>query len=183
MKKVRSAMSAKDGQARFKPRDFVSVPRFLLGVCFLFAAAAFAQRPANTFATFDVTGAGRAYQQGTVASGINTAGVIAGYYYDALDVAHGFVRTAAGAITTFDAVGAGTGANQGTFAIGINTGGKIAGYYVDAGNASHGFVRTAAGVITAFNVTGRARAPIREPLPPASTRAEESRVIPSMERT
>jgi len=88
-------MSAKDGQARFKPRDFVSVPRFLLGVCFLFAAAAFAQRPANTFATFDVTGAGRAINRGRWRAASILPGDC-GYYYDALDVAHGFVRTAAG---------------------------------------------------------------------------------------
>jgi len=102
MKKVRSAMSAKDGQARFKPRDFVSVPRFcLVSVSYLLRrhsrnARQIPLRRSTSLAR------GRAYQQGTVASGINTAGVIAGYYYDALDVAHGFVRTAAGAITTFE---------------------------------------------------------------------------------
>jgi hypothetical protein len=46
---------------------------------------------AATFTTIDVPGAGAGPDQGTVASSINTAGVITGYYSDASRVYHGFV--------------------------------------------------------------------------------------------
>jgi len=154
MKKVRSASERQGRTGSFYSRGTSSAFQILsLGVCFLFAAAAFAQRPEIPLRRFDVTGAAGPINRGRWASGINTAGVIAGYYYDALDVAHGFVRDAAGAITTFDAVGR-HGREPGTFAIGINTGGKC-GHYVDAGNASHGLcAQPQRASSRRFNVTG-----------------------------
>jgi len=105
---------------------------------------------AQTFTTFDAPGAGTGAYEGTFGGGINTAGVIAGYYIDGGIALHGFVRAANGKITTFSVKKA--GAYQGTFGITINTAGAIAGEYLDANNVFHGFVRAANGTITTFNV-------------------------------
>ncbi|MGA9688201.1 MAG: hypothetical protein WBQ81_15700, partial [Candidatus Sulfotelmatobacter sp.] len=45
-----------------------------------------------TFTTFEAPGAGTGAAQGTVPFSINTAGAIAGMYYDANNAYHGFVR-------------------------------------------------------------------------------------------
>ncbi len=55
--------------------------------------------------TFDVTGAGTAYGQGTFVSAFNNAGTAAATYQDADGVHHGFERDASGAIATFDVPG------------------------------------------------------------------------------
>ncbi|MGA2072901.1 MAG: hypothetical protein ABSH52_05290 [Terriglobia bacterium] len=93
--------------------------------------------------TFDAPGAGIGtnFNQGTLAKGINPAGVITGYYVDASNVAHGFLRARDGAFITFDAPDAGADYNGGTFAVGINPAGVITGFYYDADFVSHGFVR------------------------------------------
>jgi hypothetical protein len=96
---------------------------------------------AQTFTTFEAPGSGNGAGQGTVGSGINTAGDIAGYYLDASTVSHGFVRAADGTISRFSVKKAGNGFGQGTFGSGINTGGDIAGSYIDASNVYHGFLR------------------------------------------
>ena len=69
---------------------------------------------AQTYTTFNATGAGTGENQGTVATSINTAGTIAGFYIDGSNVNHGFVRATNGTITGFEAPGAGTEAKQGT---------------------------------------------------------------------
>jgi len=123
-----------------------------------------AQRPANTFATFDVTGAA-----GLSTGTWRAASILPG------DCGYTMTRSmwrtvrpyAAGAITTFDAV-AGTGANQGRLPS-ASTRRKNRGYYVDAGNASHGFVRTAA-ASSRVQCYGAGAGANQEPLPPASTR-------------
>ena len=102
----------------------------------------------------EAPGAGTSEGQGTVPFSINTAGAIAGMYYDANNAYHGFVRAATGTITTFEAPGAGTGAAQGTVSFSINTAGDIAGTYVDARYVYHGFARAANGKITAFKAPG-----------------------------
>ena len=107
-----------------------------------------------TFTTFEAPGAGTSEGQGTVPFSINTAGAIAGMYYDANNAYHGFVRAATGTITTFEAPGAGTGAAQGTVSFSINTAGDIAGTYVDARYVYHGFARAANGKITTFDAPG-----------------------------
>ena len=67
--------------------------------------------------------------------------MIAGFYIDANNVAHGFVTAAPfKTFTILNDPDAGQGAGQGTFAGNINLGGEIAGYYVDASGVSHGFV-------------------------------------------
>jgi N-acetylneuraminic acid mutarotase len=133
-------------------------------------------RAANgTITTFDAPGAGAAplpsrinnpvgspYFQGTVPTGINSSGGIAGLYIDANWDYHGFVRAANGAITEFDVPGALTGAGPsitglGTRPIGINDAGTIVGTYVSLSNSTttyDGFVRAASGAITTFDTPG-----------------------------
>ena len=98
--------------------------------------------------TFDALGT-----RDTQSVGINPAGTIAGIYFDASSVSHGFVRAPNGAITTFDAPGAGTRPGQGTGGLGgaINPAGTIAGNYIDANFECHGFVRATNGAITTFD--------------------------------
>ena len=100
--------------------------------------------------------------RGTVPISINT-GVIAGMYWDASCVYHGFVRAANGTITAFSAPGAGTGGTQGTAAISINAAGVVTGAYTDASNGYHGFVRAADGTINTFDAQGAGPGP--GPLP------------------
>ena len=104
-----------------------------------------------TFATFDASGAGTNLNQGTFPVGIDTAGDVAGMYFDASNAYHGFVRTAAaGAITEFDVPGAPTSiGHRGTVPISMNVGGDITGFFVDASDVRHGFVRAASsGAVT-----------------------------------
>jgi hypothetical protein len=62
---------------------------------------------------------------GTFPSGINNAGTIAGAYFDAAFIPHGFLRARDGSFTTFDVPGAVNGA----FPIGINDAGEVTGFY------------------------------------------------------
>src|SRR5438094_9701737 len=111
---------------------------------------------AATFTTFDVRGAGTGSGQGTLATSINPAGVITGYYLDASGAFHGFLRAPDGSVTTFNAPGAGAGTDlrQGTFPKSINPSGAITGYYIDAGNVIHGFLRAPDGALTTFDAPG-----------------------------
>jgi hypothetical protein len=94
----------------------------------------------GVFATFDAPGA----VNGTIPASINPNGTIAGYFYDANFVDHGFVRTPGGGVATFN----GTQANA------INAQGAIAGTYFDANFGLHGFVRYTDGAISAFDAPG-----------------------------
>jgi len=82
---------------------------------------------------------------GTNPSANNDLGEVAGWYFDANFIAHGFLRKADGAIVTFDPPGVGPG---GTTPTGINNRGDIVGYYVDAAGGTHGFLRSANGTFT-----------------------------------
>jgi hypothetical protein len=105
-----------------------------------------------TFATFNAPGAGTGLNEGTFPASINTAGDVAGMYFDANNAYHGFVRAAAnGAITAFDVPGAPMSAgHRGTLPISMNAGGDITGFYVDANAVRHGFVRTVANGTATF---------------------------------
>jgi len=100
---------------------------------------------------------------GTIATGIDTAGYIAGLYVSQVHVFHGFVRAASGTITTFDAPGA-AAASAGSFfggtaPFGMDPAGDITGFYADTNSILHGFVRLADGTITApIDVPGAATA-------------------------
>jgi hypothetical protein len=108
----------------------------------------------GTFITFDAPGAGTGAGQGTYPVNINPAGVVAGWYIDANEVAHGFLRASDDTISTFDAPGAGTSAFEGTYVHAINSAGVITGDYYDANFVDHGFVRASEGTFTTFDVAG-----------------------------
>ena len=72
-------------------------------------------------------------------SSINSAGTIAGTYFDNNGVSHGFVRYSNGSIVPFDAPGA-AAAGGGTNVFVMNDSGAIAGYWGDANGNAHGFV-------------------------------------------
>ena len=78
-------------------------------------------------------------------------GTIAGYYFDANPVTHGFVRRTDGTFTTVDAPGGGTGPYQGTFTLSINPAGAITGFTRDAVNGFHGYLRAPDGTFTTFD--------------------------------
>jgi hypothetical protein len=111
---------------------------------------------AQKLLTFDALGAGTAAYQGTFAYGINTQGLIAGFYLDAKYVYHGFIRSPLGILTSFEAPGAGdaAGSYQGTYALGINSQGAITGFYRDANYVSHGFLRNSDGTFATFEAPG-----------------------------
>lgn len=95
------------------------------------------------FTTFEAPGAGSEPGQyfGTVATGNNDFGWIAGYSVDDNNVGHGFARAPSGKIKDFDVKRAGKGNGQGTTVWAINLWGEIAGVYTDENNVNHGFVR------------------------------------------
>ena len=116
--------------------------------------------------TFDVPNAGTTKNQGTFPSGIDTAGDVAGMYFDANNAYHGFVRSAAGAVTEFDVPGAPTTiGHRGTLPMSTNAGGDVAGFFVDGSDVRHGFVRTASGTITAFDAPGAGTLPLQGTVP------------------
>ncbi len=80
----------------------------------------------------------------TYATGVNSTGQIAGYYYDpTLSRAHGFVQTG-GSTSSFDVPGA-----VDTFGNGISGGGQIAGSYSDT-KGTHAFVRAGTGTTATY---------------------------------
>jgi len=117
----------------------------------------FVRTPDGTFTNFDAPGAGPGPGQGTrvqVASCINPAGAVTGYYIDAGGVAHGFVRAPDGYVAEFDVLGAGTTAGQGTYSWSINPEGAVTGEYIDNDNVGHGYVRAPDGRVATFDVPG-----------------------------
>jgi len=115
----------------------------------------FVREPYGKITDFDVTGAGTGAYQGTYPceeTCINSAGEIAGFYYDGNYGIHGFVREPYGKITVIDVPGAGTGAYQGTAVSSINEEGTTTGYYADSNNFYYGFLRTRTGKITTFYI-------------------------------
>jgi len=141
----------------------------LLVFCTCFALAAWPQaRPQWNYKiiTYDAPGSGTGAGQGTQPPAISPAGAVAGFYWDGLSVAHGFVRDPWGHMTTFDAPGAGSETvagfyptavglgGQGTYGIAINPAGAIAGTYIDRDNVMHGFLRDPDGRFTTIDVPG-----------------------------
>lgn len=84
---------------------------------------------------------------GSEALAINTAGQIAGSFFDAAYVTHGFLDTA-GTITTIDFPG-----SYGTTIYDLNDSGVMVGSYIDAASNSHGFIDNG-GVFTIINYPG-----------------------------
>jgi hypothetical protein len=83
--------------------------------------------------------------KGILVSAINDQNVLAGYYIDDSDLAHGFWRDGSGA-HSFDFPGA-----MFTVPTGINILGTITGYYSGADGIRHGFVRDKLGNYTSFD--------------------------------
>ena len=122
--------------------------RVLVGLASL-ASVGYAQ----TVTTFDAPNAGF-----TIATAINSAGQITGYYEDTIDqITRGFLREPDGTITTFDGPPLTLTYTSFTFARTINSAGQIAGSYfessVPAGESrGHGFLRDRDGTITPFDI-------------------------------
>ncbi|MGA9795158.1 MAG: hypothetical protein WBQ17_06425 [Rhizomicrobium sp.] len=87
----------------------------------------------------------------TIATGINSKQLVAGWALVSGDVEIGFVRNAKGNITVFSVPGAYQSAATGTSPECINTAGVIGGNYDDSTLALHGFVRDAKGKVTKFD--------------------------------
>lgn len=108
----------------------------------------------GTLTTFDPTGDPTQVRI-VIPAQINASGAVAGVYFDANSVSHGFYRDPNGAMTLFDAPGAGTTAGEGTLAYDMNGNGVIVGQ-VTTGSGSglaigHSFMRAADGTITEFD--------------------------------
>ena len=84
----------------------------------------------------------------TYAEAVNSAGQIAGVYYDASSGSHGFVRDADGTISSFDVPG------YFWHVEGINLLGQIAGSYLEPDYSMHGFLRDSDGTMASFSVPG-----------------------------
>lgn len=80
---------------------------------------------------------------------INPAGAIAGTYFDASFVEHGFLRAANGNFSTIDYPSAFF-----TEALAINSAGVIVGDFCDAATCFSGFLRTANGTFTRIDLPG-----------------------------
>jgi hypothetical protein len=122
----------------------------------------------GTITPFDAPGAGTGPFQGTMpapVSGLNSAGVLTGTYFDANSAYHAFVRANDGTLMFFEVPGGGTGQYQGTYPTSINSRGQIIGLDFDSGNVQHGFLREADGSITTFDVAGAGAGPFQGTVP------------------
>ena len=98
--------------------------------------------------SIDVPGAASTY-----VTGINRAGVIAGYYgVDNLSI--GYLRDPDGVFTTFRVPG-----SPATHTAGINSEGKIVGFYADSSGVYHGFERCVDGLLVTFDAPGAGHKP------------------------
>jgi hypothetical protein len=113
----------------------------------------FLRRPDGKFITFQAPGADTTPGSfnGSAASSINDFGVIAGEYFDASGVSHGFLRSPEGKFTTFDVPGVG---GFGTTPLAINLEGVIVGYYSDANLNIHAFLRRPSGTFATWDGPG-----------------------------
>src|SRR5438309_1501874 len=117
--------------------------------------------------TFDAPGAGTGSYQGTIATAISAAGVIAGYYLDSNWGCHGFVRNSDGTYISFDTPSRQLGAPTCPQPASFNAAGVIIGVESDPSfgctawsqsdqnpegcGGNHGFIRMPDGRITIFD--------------------------------
>ena len=118
----------------------------------------FVRSASGTITPFDAPGAGTQKNQGegTMPTGMDTAGNVVGMCRDSNLLYHGFVRAAStGKFTVFDVTGAGTNQDgslaEGTKPVGINATAGIAGAYVAPSIVYHGFIRASNGTISTFS--------------------------------
>jgi len=120
------------------------------------ALGAFVFNPGNASSQATAfTVAGGAYQilnvpnsTASIATGINTSGLIVGVYQDVAGSAHGFTTSDSSTFNDFDFPGA-----TDTQAIDVNDAGVIVGDWFDAASVEHGFVSTG-GTFTAIDFPG-----------------------------
>jgi hypothetical protein len=115
----------------------------------LFCAAVAITSPAQTITSFEVAGSGSAGSEGTIVTGINSAGTMVGEYIDSAKTAHAFMRTLHGTDTVIDPPGSTEAAAEG-----INNTGVITGAYEDSAGVARGFVLAADGTYTTFAAPG-----------------------------
>lgn len=89
--------------------------------------------------------------EGTYATVINNAGIVAGHVLDLSHLLHGFIRDTSGVVTLFDAPIPGGGQSSGTLVSAINSSGAVAGTANDGGGNAHGYIRDSQGTFTAFD--------------------------------
>jgi hypothetical protein len=118
------------------------------GFVYGFVPHGFVRSPAGKFVSFDPPGA-----TGTVATGINDNGLVAGRYCDSKGISHGFLRNSGGRYVFFDPPGSGTDGAGGTNPVAINFAGAVVGTY-NTSEYAGGFVRHSDGVIQTFVVPG-----------------------------
>ena len=107
---------------------------------------------AGKFTAIDDPSAGTNSGEGTLAFGINDAGVVAGFYVDVNNVSHGFLWLN-GAFTEIDVPGAGTDPGEGTTIGSVSNAGVITGTYTDSAFATHAFIDDQ-GRLTTFDAPG-----------------------------
>jgi probable HAF family extracellular repeat protein len=120
------------------------------------ALGAFVFAPGNASSpTTAFTVAGGVYQilnvpnsTASLATGINTSGLIVGAYQDVAGLIHGFATSDSSTFNDVDFPGV-----TNTQAIDVNDAGDIAGDYFDAANVEHGFV-SSGGTFTAIDFPG-----------------------------
>jgi len=125
------------------PKLLLVIATVVLGATGLLAQA--------TFVSLDAPGAGTGIGQGTFPVGINSKGVIAGWYFDSSFVTHPFLRQANGIFTEF------TPSNLSQVALsGINDSGQVVGTgeLTTSPYSDVGFIRDPDGKITTFSVSG-----------------------------
>jgi hypothetical protein len=107
----------------------------------------FVRSPDRKFTSFQAPGADTTAGDfnGTTPNAISDAGAIAGVYYDANSVDHGFLRSSDGRMTTFDPPG-----STATIPIAINLESDIVGYYLDENSLFGGFLRRADGTFATW---------------------------------
>jgi hypothetical protein len=118
----------------------------------------FVRDPQGTITTFEVDSYCTYVQTGEVGtspSSINSAGAIAGTYFNASGP-HGFLRDPQGKVTSFDPPGGPIyGLPYSAVTVYLNDAGVITGSYGTNPNSQlHGFVRDAKGTITSFDPPG-----------------------------
>jgi hypothetical protein len=99
---------------------------------------AFFRTPGGKFSHFDAPGAGKGTGQGTGVpdfSGLTDKGAIAGTYYDANNISHGFLLASGRFTGPIDPTG-----SLSTFAVGLSLNNTFAGIYVDSSAVFHTFL-------------------------------------------
>jgi hypothetical protein len=102
----------------------------------------------KSFTDFDVPDA----TYGTFAYGVNSSGMITGFYTDPNNEYHAFLRDTRGKTSNIDPPGTAPVFLGGALGFGINSEGAITGDYIDANFLVHGFIRGNSGTYVTIDV-------------------------------